>query len=488
MQVFLKILIVSMVFTMCAGNTYSQVSVTLQSPVDGATVRVPSGNVDIKGLAEAVGTSALDVVFVIDISKSTEDSTGTDFNGDGRPDTILDAEKFSVHQKILDLDQLNRYTGQQSARAGIVGFCHTAISPSGLTGQFQEIGAGLNKLSYDSWTNFQSGVELGLRLLDASNRPDAQKMLVFLSDGKPNKPNNEQYAREAALAAAEIARQKNVIIHTFAIGPVDVTDPIILRDMARRTGGRFNQVENPANLPEIFAETSLVNIRQVTVDVKNIATAQVLSSTPVVPEATGLFTHAVTIGVGRHEITATAEAEGGKTGSQSVIVTGVAPAATPTPVPTVTPVPTATPVPTVRPACDMEKAEMHLRQGLAYAGQKDFRNSELEFLKAIDLCETYAEAHANLGVTYIGLSALNKAERSLKRAAALDPGDPYAQYNLAVIYSLNEKMDVALEALEKALENGFNEIDALRHDPDLKNVRQDPEFRKILEKHRIFLK
>ena len=134
------------------------------------------------------------------------------------------------------------------------------------------------------------------------------------------------------------------------------------------------------------------------------------------------------------------------------------------------------------------EAESHLRQGLTYAKVQDFKNSELEFLKAIDLCPNYIEAHANLGVLYIQMNALNKAESSLKRAIDLDSHDEFALYNLTALYSLTNKLDLALDTLDDALNSGFNNIDALRNDPDLKNLRREPGFTEILEKNHIFLK
>ncbi len=143
------------------------------------------------------------------------------------------------------------------------------------------------------------------------------------------------------------------------------------------------------------------------------------------------------------------------------------------------------PTPMVDPC---KEAESHFRQALTYSKVQDYNNSELEFLKAIDLCPSYVEAHANLGVLYIQTDALNKAESSLKRAIDLDPHDEFALYNLTALYSLTNKLDLALDTLDDALNSGFNTIDALRNDPDLKNLRREPGFTQILEKHHIFLK
>ena len=83
----------------------------------------------------------------------------------------------------------------------------------------------------------------------------------------------------------------------------------------------------------------------------------------------------------------------------------------------------------------------------------------------------------------------NKAEVDLKKAAELKPKDPIIHYNLAALYSLQNKLDLALDELDKALENGFDNYDALKSSGDhvLKNLRKDPEFRKVLEKHKVFI-
>jgi len=42
-------------------------------------------------------------------------------------------------------------------------------------------------------------------------------------------------------------------------------------------------------------------------------------------------------------------------------------------------------------------------------------------------------------------------------------------------------------ALDAALANGFQNYDALRKDPELLNLRKSPEWRKTLEKYKVFL-
>lgn len=65
---------------------------------------------------------------------------------------------------------------------------------------------------------------------------------------------------------------------------------------------------------------------------------------------------------------------------------------------------------------------------------------------------------------------------------ALTPEDPHAYYNLACSYSHLKEIDRALQTLEQALERGYRDFSHLLRDRDLQNVRQDPRFRKLLEK------
>jgi tetratricopeptide (TPR) repeat protein len=147
------------------------------------------------------------------------------------------------------------------------------------------------------------------------------------------------------------------------------------------------------------------------------------------------------------------------------------------------------------------EAKQHLQQGMTYVSlaqknpatkSENYENARLEFNHAIELYPNYAEAYSNRGVAYMQQKKFNKALEDLKKAAELKPKDPIIHYNLTALYSLQNQLDLALDELDKSLEYGFDNYDALKpsgpnSDPDLKNLRKDPEFRKILEKHKVFI-
>lgn len=124
---------------------------------------------------------------------------------------------------------------------------------------------------------------------------------------------------------------------------------------------------------------------------------------------------------------------------------------------------------------------------MTYVSMRDYENALVEFSRAIELTPSYAVAYANRGVTFMQQRKYNKALDDLKKAVELSPRDKNIHYNLTALYALQGHKDRAFDSLDQALKLGFNQYDVLRSDPDLQNLRTDPEFRRVLEKHKIFL-
>lgn len=180
-----------------------------------------------------------------------------------------------------------------------------------------------------------------------------------------------------------------------------------------------------------------------------------------------------------------------------------APAVAPAPAPSVAAAPA--PAPTAAPApAPTAKAEPslevrgHVKQAFAYISMAKNANSVVnrdenldnalrEFSLAIQKDPSYAEAYSNRAVTYMQLKKFNKADEDLRKAKELSPDSPSIHYNSASLESLKGNVDLALDEIDVSLTKGFSDYDALRRDPDLDNVRKHPEFRKILEKHKVFI-
>ena len=112
--------------------------------------------------------------------------------------------------------------------------------------------------------------------------------------------------------------------------------------------------------------------------------------------------------------------------------------------------------------------------------QLDF---ELDFLGRILLRDPfYADA---LKVHADNLAAKGFANRALhadQQLVRLRPDRPIPWYNLACSCAVLGMVDHAFEALERSLRLGYDDFHRLRRDPDLKPLRRDPRFDRLLSR------
>lgn len=117
--------------------------------------------------------------------------------------------------------------------------------------------------------------------------------------------------------------------------------------------------------------------------------------------------------------------------------------------------------------------------------QRDF---EIEFLGGIlerDPCFVDAiRVHAN------NLAAKGLYARALqldRRLARLLPEDAIAWYNLTCSYAMLGMIDPAFTSLERALDLGYQCEERLRLDPDLKPLRLDPRFHRLMRRFEFLI-
>ena len=74
----------------------------------------------------------------------------------------------------------------------------------------------------------------------------------------------------------------------------------------------------------------------------------------------------------------------------------------------------------------------------------------------------------------------DKALADFDKAISIDPRVANAYYGIACLYSLMKKLDQAFKHLNKAIDCGFRNWGWMRKDEDLKNLHQDPRWKKAL--------
>jgi TolB-like protein/Tfp pilus assembly protein PilF len=104
-----------------------------------------------------------------------------------------------------------------------------------------------------------------------------------------------------------------------------------------------------------------------------------------------------------------------------------------------------------------------------------------------------AQAHLRLDpratrALYLGANGLfqlgekQKAQQWLRKALALEPGEPMLLYNAGCIFALMGRQNRALDCLERAAEAGLRQLGWFEHDNNLDSLRGNPRFESLLDR------
>lgn len=112
--------------------------------------------------------------------------------------------------------------------------------------------------------------------------------------------------------------------------------------------------------------------------------------------------------------------------------------------------------------------------------QRDF---EVEFLgRILERDPYYTDV---LHVLAGNLARRGEYARALqldRRLTRLLPERPIPWYNLGCTYAVLGMLDLAFQALGRAVELGYRDIRQMARDPDLKALRRDPRFPRLLRR------
>jgi|GEM_PF-2736966 len=218
---------------------------------------------------ELIQGDSPDVVFVVDVSTSTQtklsgDRVG-DVNGDGASDNILDA---SLAGFIALNNQLKSKGVGDRARVSVVAFARTGeildMDPtqpgvqttarpnddrdnngvSDIEQVLKGIKVGLNGAIDGGATNYEAALQKATAVFDTLQTPSGVGNLIFLSDGQPNVPSSaaSDYSDEATAL-----RNRGYNLRAFgangagvALAPLQVIDPVVGGAKPRPGAAIFN--------------------------------------------------------------------------------------------------------------------------------------------------------------------------------------------------------------------------------------------------------
>ncbi|UCF65020.1 MAG: hypothetical protein JSW33_04090 [bacterium] len=120
-----------------------------------------------------------------------------------------------------------------------------------------------------------------------------------------------------------------------------------------------------------------------------------------------------------------------------------------------------------------------LEQGKQEFTDQNWTEARDKFQQVLAADSLVGEAWFYLGLTYISLNQIDKALLAYENADNLGFAPVQTRYNIACAYSLLDEKGKSIQALAGAINAGFNQLHLLSSDPDLVNIRNEPEFQEL---------
>jgi len=144
-------------------------------------------------------------------------------------------------------------------------------------------------------------------------------------------------------------------------------------------------------------------------------------------------------------------------------------------------------------------AEAQNNIGTVYYASKSYRRAIGAYRKALRITSDSASFHMNLGTAYMARKMEKEATVEFQAALKIDPDafenhgtggttleersvDEKARYHYtwAKIYASENRPELALQYLRKALEEGFKDRKKMEHDAEFDALRDTPEFKELM--------
>lgn len=160
-----------------------------------------------------------DVVLVIDRSRSMEDRTPSGLRK-------LDAAKQAARAFVDTMDP-------RLVRVGLIVFHSIVQELSYLTSDQATLRAAIDGISSDTGTNLVDSLDAGFRMATSAGvRPDAQPVLVFMTDGRHNENSGNPPPRSAIFPIIAKVHAAGLVVHAIGLGPTSDIDEPLLRQIA----------------------------------------------------------------------------------------------------------------------------------------------------------------------------------------------------------------------------------------------------------------
>ncbi len=317
--------------------------VQILSPKEGSSITQQQNSILISGkvASQAARSENVDIMFIIDISGSTSQYAGVDFEDFGqlpdsssssgfgwpqitirgfglRPPPIRNLRNSILAAEVGAARRLLVQLNSQTTRVGIITFSEGARVLQPLTRDFDHLRRVLDSVlaaGPNGGTNMVEGIRTGISELMGFGSS------FLLTDGFPTLPigGGRRVAPEdtdLAINAARLAGKAGIKVHVFALGEEALSYTRAAVGIAHESGGTYIPVSRAADVLAVVENISVVGVEYV--QIVNQTTGQKAIQTRLA--ADGFFSSAVQVVEGRNQIDVIARASDGSTGRDSITV------------------------------------------------------------------------------------------------------------------------------------------------------------------------
>lgn len=119
--------------------------------------------------------------------------------------------------------------------------------------------------------------------------------------------------------------------------------------------------------------------------------------------------------------------------------------------------------------------------GNFYGLREEWATAAVNYRRALELKPNDVKIINALAIAETLAGNLAGAVAAFRQQIAIEPNHPEPYYNLACVYSRHRMPGEALQWLARAIDMGYANLDQLEFDPDLDNIRNREEFKKMIE-------
>ena len=121
----------------------------------------------------------------------------------------------------------------------------------------------------------------------------------------------------------------------------------------------------------------------------------------------------------------------------------------------------------------------HYNEGNKLLKQNKTEEAIKNYNMALHHNNRFEEAYINLSTAYLNKKNFKLSLKTLNTLESINPNHPLLHYNFSCYYALLGNVPKGIESLKQAIANGFKNHQILETDPDIKNLRQNPQFREL---------